>query len=173
MRALAAAGLLLVCCAKEAEAPKERATLRRTGGTTFELIPSAGQLPYCLAFTHSAKGISRQLTMSAANVSFDCKAGQPVGGRAFKVPVGEGAVKMFVLFSSEPINAASVAQQLVDAPDINAVKVMDLRLPGRAALELLEFTPEGDVAPAEGVVLGADAGSVSGEAAGPGDAGAP
>jgi hypothetical protein len=147
--------LLLGACTKDSgEAPAQRAAARRTGGTTFELIPSAGQLPYCLAFTQSSKGVTRQLTMSSANTSFDCKGGKPVGGRAFKVPTEEGAVKMYVLFSSEPINAASVAQQLVEHKDLSSLSVMDLRLPGRAALEVLEFAPEADAAPAEGQVLG-------------------
>lgn len=147
--------LLLGACTKDGgEAPAQRAAVRRTGGTTFELIPSAGQLPYCLAFTHSSKGVTRQLTMSAANTSFDCKAGKAVGERAFKVPVSEGAVKVYVLFSSEAINAASVAQQLIEQRDLSNVSVMNLRVPGRAALEVLEFAPEADSAPDEGKVLG-------------------
>jgi hypothetical protein len=149
----------LVSCTHEGESSKGRAEVRRTGGTTFELLPVAGQLPYCLAFTHSHKGVTRQLTMSTQNLSFECPAGKAVGGRAFKVPLDEGPVKLHVLFSSERINAASVAEQLLDQTDLGTVSVMDLRLPGRATLETLEFSPEADVAPAEGQVLGRDAGA--------------
>lgn len=164
MRTLVGCLLLSIACMREGDVPKERATLLRTGGTTFHLVPSPGQLPYCLAFTHSATGVTRQLTMSAQNVSFDCKSGKPVGGRAFKVPVEEGAVKMYVLFSSEPINAASVAQQLLDQQDLAKLSVMDLRLPGRAELATLEFAPEADTAPAEGRVLGGAAPDAGGPA---------
>jgi hypothetical protein len=146
-------------CTHSGDAPKTRAEVRRTGGTTFELVPASEQLPYCLAFTHSRKGITRQLTMSSANLAFECPAGKPVGGRAFKVPLDEGPVKLHVLFSSDRIDATTVAEQLLDQNTLEAVSVMDLRLPGRAALETLEFTPEADVAPAEGQVLARDAGT--------------
>src|SRR5207244_74088 len=146
----------------ETDAAKGRATLHRTGGTTVEIVPSAGQLQYCLAFTHSAKGVTRQLTMSRSNLSFDCKAGSPIGGVAFRVPLDEGAVKMLVLFTSEPVNAASIAQQLLEYEDLTKLNAMELRLPGRAALELLDFTPEADVAPTTGQVLGGSGGADAG-----------
>jgi hypothetical protein len=153
------ATVAMASCAREGEALKGRADVRRTGGTTFELVPGSGQLPYCLAFTHAQKGVTRQLTMSSTDLSFDCPAGKAVGGRAFKVPLDEGPVKLHVLFSSERINAASVAEQLLEQKDLASISVMDLRLPGRAALETLEFVPEADVAPAEGQVVRRDAGT--------------
>jgi hypothetical protein len=153
------AAVALASCTREDGASKGRAELRRTGGTTFELVPGQGQLPYCLAFTHSTKGITRQLTMSLQNLSFDCPAGKPVGGHAYKVPLDEGPVKLHVLFSSERINAASVAEQLLDRDDLKQVSPMDLRLPGQATLQTLEFSPEADVAPTEGQVLAKDAGA--------------
>lgn len=153
------ATLALVSCTQSGDATKTRADVRRTGGTTFELVPAGGQLPYCLAFTHSKKGITRQLTMSSQNLAFECPAGKPVGGRAFKVPVEEGPVKLHVLFTSDRIDATGVAEQLLDQSDLKTVSVMDLRLPGRATLETLDFTPEADLAPAEGQVLARDAGA--------------
>jgi hypothetical protein len=138
-----------------------RAEARRTGGTTFELVPAPGQHPYCLAFTVSRSGLTRQLTMSSKNLSFECPAGRPVGQHAFKVPLGEGPVRVYVLFTSQPVNAASVSQQLLDAPDRQAVSVMHLRLPGAATLEALDFAPDEDVAPEVGGLVG------------PGDGGTP
>jgi hypothetical protein len=146
--------LALASCPDEGGAAKTAATVLRTGGSTFELIPSPKQLPYCLAFTRSEKGVMRQLTMSSKNLSFDCKAGKPVGGRMFKTPLEEGPVKLYVLFSSEPVNAASVTQQLLEKNDFSQLAAMDFRLPGRVQLETLEFVPEADTPPAVGAVLG-------------------
>ncbi len=94
--------------------------------------------------------------MSAANQSFECAAGVPIAGRAFRVPLDEGPVKVHLLFSSEPVNASSVAQQLLELKDLTDVTVMELRLPGHASLETLDFEPEADKAPAEGKVLTRD-----------------
>jgi hypothetical protein len=118
--------------------------------------------------------------MSSQNLSFECKAGRPVGGRSFKAPIEEGAVKMYVLFTSEPVNAAAVTEQLLDQPDLSKLSAMDLRLPGRVQLETLEFAPEAE-APAEvGQVIGRGAGkaapsepTVQNAADTAGDAGAP
>jgi hypothetical protein len=156
---LLCAVVALTSCTREGDAAKGRAEVRRTGGTTFELMPTPGQLPYCLAFTHSRKGVTRQLTMSFSDLSFECPTGKPVGGRAFKVPLDEGPVKLHVLFSSDRVNAAAVAEQLLDLGDLEAVSVMDLRLPGHATLDTLEFSPEADVAPAEGLIVARDAGA--------------
>jgi hypothetical protein len=153
--------LLLVTtgCAKSPADSAKRAQLRVTGGTTFELVPSEGQLEHCLAYTVSGSGLTRQLTMSRKNESFHCPAGQRIGGHAFKVPLGEGPVRVYVLFTSHPVNAGSVSQQLLDAPDRQALTAMDLRLPGAAALEALDFVPEEDVAAVVGEPLGIDAGA--------------
>jgi hypothetical protein len=158
---------LLASCPDGADALSGRASILRTGGTTFQLIPARGQLPYCLAFTQSEKGVTRQLTMSSKNVSFDCKPGKPVGGRSFKAPIEEGPVKMYVLFTSEPIVAATVTQQLLDRGDLSKLSAMDLRLPGRAQLETLEFAPEADMPPAVGEVIGGPRGGEPASDAGP------
>jgi hypothetical protein len=159
--------VVLASCPRGSEAPGGRATLRRTGGTTFELIPASDQLPYCLAFTQSSRGVTRQLTMSSKNLSFECKAAAPVGGRSFKAPLEEGAVKMYVLFTSEPINAAMVTEQLLDRGDLAKLSAMDLRLPGRAQLQVLEFQPEADTPPALGEVIGGTGGEPAGDAGSP------
>lgn len=164
---LAALCLSVVACEKPAPAAARRATLTRVGGTTFQLVPGEGQLPWCLAYTVSKAGLTRQLTMSRSNQSFECPAGKPVGGRSFKVPLAEGAVKVFVFFTSQPVNAASVSQQILDASDRQALSVMNMRLPGKASLDVLEFVPEEDVAPEVGALVQPDAGVE------PGDAGAP
>ena len=86
--------------------------------------------------------------MSRGNQRYECAAGRPVGGHAYKVPLNEGPVKVFVFFTSQPVNAASVSQQIIDSADRQAVSMMNMRLPGQAHLEVLDFTPEEDVAPA-------------------------
>lgn len=150
--------------------PVKRVALTRTGGTTFELVPSEGQYEHCLIYTVSRSGLTRQLTMAKSNQSFHCPAGKPVGGHAYKVPLNEGPVKIFVLFTSQSVNAGSVSQQILDSADRQKLNVMDLRLPGQAALEVIEFTPEEDVAPEVGEVLGVDAGTTAAPAT---DGGAP
>ena len=67
-------GLALAGCDQKSEAPLKRATVQRTGGTTFEIVPSAGQMPFCLVYTVSRSGLTRQLTMSRSNQSFECPA---------------------------------------------------------------------------------------------------
>ena len=133
--------------------------VRRLTGSTFELVPSAEQLPYCLAFTHATNGVTRQLTMSASNQSFECPAEQPIGRRSFRVPVDEKAVKVIVLFTDQRINAASVSQQIVEAKAPEKLTAIDLRLPGAAHLVAIDFLPETDAEPTIGEVLGADAGT--------------
>lgn len=149
----------LSSCDKKPAAPEKRVELRRTGGTTFDLVPTEGQHEHCLAYTVNSRGLTRLLTMSKKNESLHCPAGKPLGGHMFKVPLEEGTVKIFVLFSSLPVNAGSVSQQILDLDDRQAVNIMNLRLPGVATLETLEFTPEEDVAATLGEALGVDAGA--------------
>lgn len=153
--------LLVVGCEKSPSGPMRRASLNRTGGTTFEIVPSEGQHPHCLAYTVSRSGLTRQLTMSGANQSFDCAASRPVGGHAYKVPINEGPVRVYVFFTSQRVNAAAVSQELIDAPDRQALAVMNMRLPGSVALEVLDFVPEPDVPAEIGTVVGEDAGEPS------------
>lgn len=166
MKARVAATALMLCaaCTKEATAPTTRVTLRRTSGATFELVPSAGQPPFCLAFTVSRNGLTRQLTMSSSNTSFNCPAGQPVDARGYKVPLADGPVKVYTLFTSAAVNAASIAQQILEAPDRQHLSAMNLRLPGNAVLDVSEFTPEVDQPAQEGRVLSETAAPDAGSA---------
>ncbi|MDP1822826.1 MAG: hypothetical protein Q8L48_06280 [Archangium sp.] len=163
MRSLLIVGLLLtaLACEKPAPAITKRAAIARTGGTTFEIVPTEGQYPHCLVYTVSRSGLTRQLTMSRSNLSYDCVAGRPIGGHSYKVPLNEGPVRVFVFFTTQAVNAASVSQQILDAPDRQALSVMNMRLPGQAHLEVLDFTPEEDVAPEVGGLVGIDAGAAS------------
>ncbi len=162
MRQFLVAVLLLgaVACEKSAPLPPvKRASINRTGGTTFEIIPAAGQYEHCLAYTVSRSGLTRQLTMSRANQSFHCIAGQPLGSHGYKIPLNEGPVRVFIFFTTQPVHAASLSQQILDAPDRQALTVMNMRLPGQAALEVLDFVPEEDVAAEEGGLVIPDAGA--------------
>ena len=96
--------------------------------------------------------------MSRSNQSYECSAGRPLGGHAYKVPLNEGPVRVYVFFTSQPVNAASVSQQLIDAPDRQALSIMNMRLPGQAHLEVLDFAPEEDVAPEVGGMIEPDGG---------------
>lgn len=168
-------GVLLLVLAVSAGCPKPgpdesaRVTLHRTGGSTFELEPGAGQPPYCLVYTVASNGLLRQLTMSAKNVSFACPAGQPIGKRQYRVPLSDGPVKVLVLFTSQEVHAGSVSQQLVEATDRLNPSVLNLRLPGNAVLATVPFEPSEDVPVAVGNIIG---GSDAGVAAAQ-DAGAP
>ena len=167
MRNAVAVALLLGlgCSPSTPPAPVPKVILHRTGGTTFQLLPAEGQLEHCLAYTVSQRGTLRLLTMSRKNESYHCPPGKPVGNHVYRVPLNEGPVKVIVLFSSTELNAGSVSQQLLELPNPRALKTMELRLPGSANVETLDFTPEEDVAPTEGTALGAGGGS-----AGPGGA---
>lgn len=176
MRSLLVVALIVgtMSCEKSASsAPAKRAQISRTGGTTFEIIPTEGQYGYCLAYTVSRSGLTRQLTMSRNNLSYECAAGRPVGGHAYKMPLNEGPVRVYVFFTSQAVNAATISQQILDATDRQALTLMNMRLPGQANLEVLDFTPEEDVAPQIGGLVEVDAGSVAEAPAPAVDAGQP
>lgn len=158
--ALTIALLLIAACSKPETTPVRRASLNRTGGTTFEILPAEGQQPYCLAYSVNRAGLTRLLTMSQTNQSFECAANRPLGGHAFKTPFNEGPVRVYVFFSSQRLNAGSVSEELLEAPDRQALSVMSMRLHGNVALEALDFAPEEDVAPSLGRLIGEDAGIV-------------
>ena len=109
---LAAVALVLVAACNRSTAPAHRVELRRISGDTVQIIPSEGQLPYCLVFTQSEKGVIRQLTISKTNNSVKCESGEPVLGQTYKIPVEEGPVKVRVFFSDQRLEAGSVANQL-------------------------------------------------------------
>jgi hypothetical protein len=142
-------------CTKQDNKPPPRAEVRKVSGSTMEVVPTDGQLPYCLLYTVSQKGVIRQLTMTRENRSIKCDAGRPIANSSFRVPVQEGPVKVYIIFSDQRIQAGSVAQQLYELRDRERVTGMDFRLPGQAFVEMLQFTPEEGGTPVTGGVVGA------------------
>jgi hypothetical protein len=142
---------LLFACVRSS-APTQRVEIRRISGDTIQVIPSEGQMPYCLVLTHSGKGVVRQLTMSKNNVSVKCPAGEPILGQAYKIPVDEGPVKIHVFFSDQRLEAGSVANQLneMQSPSFSPI---DLRLPGKVLVETIDFIPSESNEPRPGILV--------------------
>ncbi len=171
-RWLCLCALTVVGCTAEVKAPAaKRAEIKRLTGSTLEIIPAPGQLPLCLVFTASQKGIVRQLTMNARNESVPCEAGKPIRNTSFRIPVDEGKIRLFVIYSDRKLNAGSLAQQIYEILEKADPAALDLRAPGQVVTERLEFIPEEDTQPPEvggvvsssgeltGAAPGADAGS--------------
>jgi len=117
-----------------------------------QIVPSDGQMPYCLVFTHSGKGVVRQLTISKNNVSVHCNAGEPVLGQAYRIPVDEGPVKIHIFFSDQRLEAASVANQL-NEQSFRSFSPIDFRLPGKVLVETLDFIPSETNEPVPGKLV--------------------
>ncbi len=168
--AVAVVALAVVGCQQEQKpALASRAELKTLSGSTVEFIPKEGQYPYCMLFTVSEKGIIRQLTMTRENRSIKCEPGKRIYNSSFRIPVEEGPVRAYILFSDQRIQAGSVAQQLYDLRDKKRVTAMDFRLPGSVSVEMLEFTPKAGGEPVTGAVVGttdiAESGTDTDEAA--------
>ena len=145
-RRSASAGLLalvlLVSCSTPERPVEKRARLEQVGPVTVRVLPAEGQLPYCLLFTTSERGVIRQLTMGAEGKSVPCKAGEPIGGVTYRIPTEEGKVRIYLLFSGQELEAKSMAQQIHElATTRGQFTAMDLRAPGQVQLETLDFTP--------------------------------
>lgn len=168
---LAAVALCAGCSGKNDDRPA-RAQLRKTGAATVEVVPSEGQLPYCMLYTVSEKGVIRQLTLTRENRSIKCDPNRPVANTSFRIPAQEGKVRMYIFFSDERIPAGPVAQQLYDLRGQDRINAMDLRLPGRVFVETLEFSPEEAAPPVTGGVVGAGGELVDGGSNGNGVPGA-
>ena len=156
MKRLCLAATLLValtaCKNGNLNAPGARLEVRKVTSDTVQFVPTKGQLPYCLIFTRAANGVLRQMTMTLSNRSVDCPEGKPVMGETYKIPPGEGAVKILAFFSNKRINAGSIAEQLFEKPDASPI---DLRLPGDVSAQTLSFTPTAEAtAPTAGGVVG-------------------
>lgn len=156
------AAALTAACTKPSTPPL-RMEIRQVTGNTVQFIPAADQLPYCLIFTQSDKGVTRQMTMTQSNQSVSCPAGEPVLGLRFHIPPDEGRVHVRVLFSDHRLQAATLANQVLDMAN-PAFNPMDLRLPGRVLLESIDFMPteEPSAVTGEMVTPTSDAGSVRG-----------
>ncbi len=123
------------------KAPR-RAEIRAVGPATIEVVPAPGQLAHCLVFTESESGVIRQLTMPFDDLSIPCEPGKPVGDEKYKIPVSEGKVRVYVIFSDRTLKGSTVASQLHEMwSNKKVLTAMDLRAPGQAAIEILEFTP--------------------------------
>ena len=149
---LAAIAVAFLCACARSSTPAHRVEIRRISGDTVQVIPTEGQMPYCLVFTQSGKGVVRQLTISKTNVSVKCSPGEPVLGQAYRIPVEEGPVKINVFFSDQRLEAASVANQLNEManPSFNPI---DFRLPGNVVVERLDFIPAQSEEPAPGQLV--------------------
>ena len=130
----------LAACARSSGTTAQRVELRKISGDTVQVIPTEDSLPYCLVFTQSAKGVTRQLTISKSNLSVKCPTGQPVLGQTYRIPADEGPVKVHVFLSDQRLEAVSVANQITEMtqPSFNPI---DMRLPGRVVVQTLDFTP--------------------------------
>jgi len=175
-RAFVLAMMLAAC--PETKAPTHRVELRKLSGTTVQLVPLQGQLPYCLVFTTSSSGVIRQLTMNSEDSAIDCPANAPIGGVSYRFPVTEGKVRIYVFFFDRKLKASSVAAQIVDkaqerAPVPGGVELnaTDLRLPGKAAVEVLEFLPGAEGEAMTGTIVGHNRQSTEGGAGQAPDAG--
>jgi hypothetical protein len=143
------------CVKVTKEKPAARAELRQMMGDTFELIPTEGQLPYCLVFTRSESGVIRQLTMTHGNRSVPCETGRPIGGVRYRVPTTEGPVKVHVFFSDQRLNAGSLARELYEHKGDPSFHPMNLRLPGNVYVQTFEFNPQPPTEEATGAQIGA------------------
>ena len=162
LRVALGAATLVAACAK-APPTKARMEVRKVSGNIVQFIPAPDQLPYCLIYTQSEKGMTRQMTMTQSNQSAPCPAGEPVLGLRFRIPSDEGPVKVRVLFSDQRLQATALAAQVVEManPGFNP---MELRLPGKVLLETVDYIPSDEPPPVVGEVVKAlpsDAGGVA------------
>lgn len=147
--------LLAVSCEKPASHALQL-EIRRITDDSFMVIPAKHQLPYCLLFTTSEKGVVRQLTMTHENKSVPCPAGQPIGGVRYRVLPDEGPLTVQVFFSNKKLNAGSVAQQIYEqTKEKRSLDPINLRLPGQVSLVQLTFNPQGETEATTGGVVGA------------------
>lgn len=172
---LAAAFVLAGCPdSSSSAASKQRAELRALNGSTLEVHPAEGQLPYCLLFSITQAGTPptiRQLTMTHENKSVPCEANRAIGGISYRIPIEEGKIRILVFFSNAKLSAGSVAQQIYELSKENPNwNTLDLRLPGQVFIQTLEFDPRPDSPVQAGGLVGST-GDIQGAAAGSADAG--
>jgi hypothetical protein len=137
---LLGSSLLACACENRAVPVTHRVELRPTSGELVELVPKEGSPPYCLVYSIAEHGTIRQLTMNDENESFDCPPGVPIGNIAFRIPKKEGKARIYAIFSDQKLSAATVAQQINDLGTPN-FSTLDLRVPGKAVSDVIEYTP--------------------------------
>ena len=143
-------------CAEKKVPVMRRAEIRKLQGDVIEIVPTAGQFPYCLVFTTAGSGVTRQLTITPWNKSVRCESGVPIGKTSYRIPVEEGPVKVHIFFSDQPLDATWVAIQIADSVGTPDFKPMNLRLPGRVASQTLDFAPSVEPAPTVGTLVDGD-----------------
>jgi hypothetical protein len=131
---------IFLCGCDTKSSPVAHRVEMRQAGDLLELVPKEGMPPYCLVYSIAEGGTIRQLTMNEENDSFECPAGAPIAKSGFRIPKKEGKARIYVIFSDQKLSAASVAQQINDlgTPNFNA---LDLRIPGKAVTDVIEYTP--------------------------------
>jgi len=159
-----------VACDKKAPIA-HRAQVRNVATNVIEIIPSQGQLPYCLVFTTAKSGTIRQLTRNRDNKSVKCAAGEPIGRTSFKIPPEEGPVKIHIFFSDRRLDARSVVEQMNQQPSGPEFHPMEYRLPGTVTSETLEWSPGAESQPTVGTVVGSGEGRDSAATTSGADAG--
>ncbi len=151
------ASVALAACTSQPPPRAARAELHKLSGNTFEIVPAAEQMPYCLLYTITEDvrpPIIRQLTMTHENRSVPCEAGKRVGGVTYRVPIDEGKTRILLFFSDQKLNAGSVGQQIWELSATNPhFMPMELRLPGKVLVEAMEFTPAAESASTTGAVI--------------------
>ena len=111
----------------------------------------------------------RQLTMNPEDSAIDCPANAPIGGVSYRFPVAEGKVRIYVFFFDRKLKASSIAAQIVDKarepatiPGGVELNATDLRLPGRATVEVLDFLPTAEGEALTGTIVGRNRQSTDG-----------
>lgn len=135
----AALPLLVACSSGGPPQAPARAALRVEGGQ-FSVLPSPGQLPFCLVIEARGSEVVVPLPLSEDGQSVPCEAGKPIGAKTWPLPHRDLGLKAFVVFSDRPLKGDSIAQQIRDRLDEGPharVGPMDLRAPGQVALEEL------------------------------------
>lgn len=142
--ALAFGVCLFGCSKSESAARTTRVTLVQNSPTSFELVASEGQPPYCHVFTVGTRGGIRQHTSTEDGLSPECPAGATLGDAAIHVAANSGKTKVYVIFSDRPLEGGPIALQIQEFVDQKQpVMAVDLRAPGRVVVETLEFSTGG------------------------------
>jgi hypothetical protein len=117
-----------------------RAVLRGEGGT-YSVVPTAGQLPFCLVI-EVQETAARSLVAGEDGQSVDCDAGKVLG--PWKLPAKNDPFRALVVFSDKRLRGDTVALQIREQLTLNPkvpVSSMDLRAPGQITIEALDVRP--------------------------------
>ena len=109
-------------------------------GELVALVPYEGNPPYCLVYSIAERGTIRQLTMNETNDSFECPAGAPIGDTTYRIPKSEGKARIFAVFTDQKLSSTTVATQIGDL-GTPSFSPLDLRIPGKAVSDVIEYTP--------------------------------